>query len=169
MGLGPPVCVPCRRVYNYAFKSNGLKVYGQRCWHCTVCGADDTKYHALTIPTALREEIFGPDAPRTPREADLLDLCKGALPNGYWHLVGTFRAQETRVPEPFAYGVQGVPTDVRDNWGLTVVLSLADGRFALSKWDFAADTYAPAVYLDSEAELLQHLRPPSGDTEAHEG
>ncbi len=54
MGLGPPVCVPCRRVH----RLRSEKPPGQwRWWWCPACGSEETDTHLHELPTDQQEEF----------------------------------------------------------------------------------------------------------------
>ena len=63
MGLGPPVCVSCKRPYDYVDSKEKLDELRKtrpeaQYWWCSKCGKSDTRDHAWTIGEELTEEIY---------------------------------------------------------------------------------------------------------------
>lgn len=58
MGLGPPICVPCRAPYTH-YRYINEDGYECAAWYCLKCNKSDTKDYAWTISKELFEEIYG--------------------------------------------------------------------------------------------------------------
>jgi hypothetical protein len=62
MGLGPPVCMTCRRVFDHLTvdeQKELVKTYPKiGFWWCSKCKSSDTKVHAFMLTKSEFDEIF---------------------------------------------------------------------------------------------------------------
>lgn len=63
--LGPPVCIPCKRVYDHLNDEEYERLKKEKpdiCrWWCSKCGRCDSNDYALTINKILYKQIFNKD------------------------------------------------------------------------------------------------------------